>query len=70
MIGITEFNMLGIVFVAIIIVFWYKLDRIDRNLTTLISDISTMEIDRKMENIQKEMKKMATELQKDGWSMK
>jgi len=70
MIGITEFNMLGIVFAAIIIVFWYKLDRIDRNLTTLISDISTMEIDRKMENIQKEMKKMATELQKDGWSMK
>jgi hypothetical protein len=70
MLGITEFNMLGIVFAAIIIVFWYKLDRIDRNLTTLISDISTMEIDRKMENIQKEMKKMVTELQKDGWSMK
>ena len=59
--------MVGIAFSVVFIAFWYKLDKMDKKLTMIISDSL---IGHKMDKMEKQMKNLVTEMRRDGWNMK
>ena len=59
--------MVGIAFSVVFIAFWYKLDKMDKKLTMIISDSL---IGHKMDKMEKQMKNLVTEKRRDGLNMK